>query len=320
MGGIKRTVTVLFTDLVGSTELMAALEPGTGDELRAHHFAGLRGALAVHAGTEVKTLGDGFMAVFDSATNGMSCAVTMQRAVARQNNRREASSIAMRIGLSAGEVTEDEEDFFGLPVIEASRLCDAAGPGQVLASDLVRLLAAGGQMHRLEPVGTMTLKGLPQPIAAHEVAWDSGEDFALRVALADDSVLLREGVAQMLESEGMEVVLQTDDADTLLARLSATRPHVAVIDMRMPPTHTIEGLQAAERIRADHPDIGVLVLSAELHTAAAKRLLTSGSDGVGYMLKDRVARIADLAAAIRSVASGGSAFDDEIAEQIEAAA
>jgi class 3 adenylate cyclase len=320
MGGIKRTVTVLFTDLVGSTELMAALEPGTGDELRSHHFAGLRGALAVHAGREVKTLGDGFMAVFDSASDGLSCAVTMQRAVARQNNGREANTLGMRVGLSAGEVTEDDGDYFGLPVIEASRLCDAAGPGQVLASDLVRLLAAGSEIHRLESVGTMTLKGLPQPISVHEVSWDTEEDFALRVALADDSVLLRQGVAQMLESEGMEVVLQTDDADTLLARLPAARPHVAVIDMRMPPTHTIEGLQAAERIRSDHPGIGVLVLSAELQTAAAKRLLTNGTEGVGYMLKDRVAQIGDLAAAIRSVASGGSAIDEEIAAQIEAAA
>jgi class 3 adenylate cyclase/CheY-like chemotaxis protein len=315
-----RTVTVLFTDIVGSTQLMASVGQASADRLRGRHFAGLRAALAVHRGREVKTLGDGFMAVFDSVSDGLACAVTMQQAVARENEGRDADRLAMRIGLSTGEVTEEEGDYFGVPVIEASRLCASAGPGQILTTELVRLMLSAGGVHTLEPVGTMTLKGLPQPVAACEVAWDTVEGTTLRVALADDSVLLREGVAQVLEAEGVDVVLQASNADHLLEGLSAARPHVAVLDVRMPPTHTTEGLDAAERIRAEHPDVGVLVLSSEVHAAAAQRLLEGGTEGIGYLLKERVGDISELTAAVRTVASGGSAIDPEVIDQLAAAA
>src|SRR5919199_3292225 len=104
MRGNTRTVTVLFTDLVGSTQLMAGLEPASADQIRARHFSALRGALSVHQGREVKTLGDGFMAIFESAGDGLACAVTMQRAVAREN-RDESARLSMRVGVSTGEVT-----------------------------------------------------------------------------------------------------------------------------------------------------------------------------------------------------------------------
>jgi class 3 adenylate cyclase/ActR/RegA family two-component response regulator len=319
MRGTTRTVTTLFTDIVGSTELAASLGASSADRVRGRHFAGLRGALAVHRGNEVKTLGDGFMAIFDSASDGLACAVTMQRAVARENHARGETSLSMRVGLSTGEVTEEDGDYFGVPVIEASRLCAAAGPSQILTTELVRMLVGNNGMHRLAPVGPMTLKGLPGPVSACEVEWDAEEDFALRVALADDSVLLRQGVAQVLEAEGIEVVLQTSDADALLKQLPAARPHVAVLDVRMPPTHTTEGIDAAERIRSDHPEVGVVVLSADVHASAARRLLDSGTDGVGYLLKERVGDVAELTAAIRTVASGGSAIDPAVVEQLAAA-
>jgi class 3 adenylate cyclase/ActR/RegA family two-component response regulator len=319
MRGTTRTVTTLFTDIVGSTELAASLEASSADRLRGRHFAGLRSALAVHRGREVKTLGDGFMAIFDSATDGLACAVTMQRGVARENETRGETMLSMRVGLSTGEVTEEDGDYFGVPVIEASRLCAAAGPAQILTTELVQMLVGGGGIHRLTPIGPMTLKGLPTPVSAFEVEWDAEEDFALRVALADDSVLLRQGVAQVLEAEGLEVVLQTSDAETLLEQLPAVRAHVAVLDVRMPPTHTTEGLDAAERIREEHPDVGVVVLSAEVHASAARRLLGGGTNGVGYLLKERVADAAELTAAIRTVASGGSAIDPAVVEQLSTA-
>jgi CheY-like chemotaxis protein len=298
---------VLFTDVVGSTELLPALGPEAAEQLRHLHFADMRGALAVHRGREVKTLGDGFMAVFDSATDALSCAVTMQRAT-----RRHGGPLRIRVGVSVGEAVEEDNDFFGVPVIEASRLCAAAEGDQILVADIVRLLAGGSGLHRFELLAPMVLKGLPEPVPVCEVGWDADDAPALRVAIADDSALLRQGIAQALESEGMDIVLQASDAGELLERLAATRPHVVVVDVRMPPTHTTEGLDAAERIRAEHPDIAVLVLSADTQAAAARRLLSATTGGVGYLLKDRVGAIAELAAAIRTVASGGSAIDPEV--------
>jgi class 3 adenylate cyclase/CheY-like chemotaxis protein len=302
----------MFTDLVASTELSERLGPTSASELREIHFADLRNSLSVHRGVEVKTLGDGLMAVFDSVSDGLACAVTMQRAVSRHNQRDIDRCLAMRIGLSAGETTCAAEDYFGAPVIEASRLCAEAGPRGILVSDVVRLLAGAGGIHRLEPVGELALKGLPAPVTAWQVNWDPEEEFALRVALADDSVLLREGVASILQSAGIDVVAQASDAETILRALVAARPHVVVLDVRMPPTHTTEGLEAAERIRAEYPDIGVLVLSASVDPGAARRLLESATDGVGYLLKDRVADMDELTTAIRAVASGGSAIDPDV--------
>jgi class 3 adenylate cyclase/CheY-like chemotaxis protein len=309
MSSTPRTATVLFTDVVGSTSLIARLGADRAESIRADHFAGMRGAIAVHRGREVKTLGDGFMAVFDSTSDGLACAVTMQRTVVRDNRRHDDCALSLRVGVSAGETTVEDDDYFGVPVIEASRLCAEAGPGQVLASDVVRILVGSGSLHRLAPVGELALKGLPAPMPAWEVDWDSEADTALRVALADDSVLLREGIASVLEMQGLDVVLQASDAETLMEGLAAARPHVVVIDVRMPPTHTTEGLDAAQRIRSEHPEMAVLVLSQSIEPGAAKRLLSEATEGIGYLLKERVGDIAELTAAIRTVASGGSAID-----------
>ena len=319
MPGSARTVTVLFTDIVGSTELMAKLGPELAESVRARHFASIRGALAVHRGQEVKTLGDGFMAIFESAGDALACAVTMQRAVSRDKRDLGEDEFGMRVGLSAGEATEEAGDYFGMPVVQASRLCAEAGSGQILASDVIRLLVGDG-IHRLRSIGNLVLKGVPEPVATCELDWDPEEDVALRVAIAEDSALLRQGIVQVLESEGIEVVLQADNAEDLLDGLPASRPHVVVMDVRMPPTHTTEGLDAAARIRTEHPEIGVLVLSAEVQTEAAKRLLEGGTEGIGYMLKDRVGNIAELASAIRTLASGGSTIDPGVVERLASAA
>jgi CheY-like chemotaxis protein len=257
------------------------------------------------------------MAAFESVSDGLACAVTMQRAVTRRNRKDHDCSLAMRVGLSAGETQYAEGDYFGPPVIEASRLCDAARPGTIYVSDIARVLAGAG-IHRFEPVGELELKGLASPVLAWQVEWDPGEDFALRVALAEDSVLLREGVASVLQAAGIDVVLQASDADTILRSMIAVRPHVVILDVRMPPTHTTEGLDAAEHIRAEHPDVAVLVLSAVVDPGAARRLLTNATEGVGYLLKDRVGDIDQLTAAIRAVASGGSAIDPEVVAQLAA--
>ena len=134
----------------------------------------------------------------------------------------------------------------------------------------------------------------------------------MRVVLADDSMLLREGVARLLEDAGLEVVAQAGDAEDLLRKVGAHKPDVAVIDVRMPPTHTDEGLVAARRIRAEHPGTGVLVLSQYVEEAYALDLLSESTESTGYLLKDRVADVDTFTDAVRRVAGGGSALDPEV--------
>jgi DNA-binding NarL/FixJ family response regulator len=134
----------------------------------------------------------------------------------------------------------------------------------------------------------------------------------IRVVIADDSVLLREGVARLLEEYGFEVAGQAGDAEDLLRKVGAHKPDVAVIDVRMPPTHTDEGLRAAHTIRREHPATGVLVLSQYVEEAYALELLSQSTESTGYLLKDRVADVDSFTDAVRRVASGGSALDPEV--------
>jgi len=138
----------------------------------------------------------------------------------------------------------------------------------------------------------------------------------MRVVLADDSVLLREGVARLLEDAGMEVVGQAGDAEDLLRKVRAHRPDVAVIDVRMPPTHTDEGLRAAAEIRDAHPQTGVLVLSAYIDEGPALELLSDSAEGLGYLLKDRVGDVDGFVDAVRRVGDGGSALDPEVVSRL----
>ncbi|MGH3083159.1 MAG: response regulator transcription factor [Gaiellaceae bacterium] len=138
----------------------------------------------------------------------------------------------------------------------------------------------------------------------------------MRVVLADDSVLLREGVALLLSDAGFEVIGQSGTADDLLLKVRSYSPDVAVVDIRMPPTQTDEGLRAAQEIRAKHPDVGVLVLSQHVEPAYAMELLAESAEGVGYLLKDRVADVDEFAAAVRRVAEGGSALDPALVTQL----
>ena len=137
----------------------------------------------------------------------------------------------------------------------------------------------------------------------------------MRVILADDAALVREGVARVLAEHGFEVVAQLEDARSLLQAVDAHRPDVVVVDIRMPPTHTVEGLEAALELRSRHPAVGVLVLSQHVESRYALDLLRSGR-GVGYLLKERVGDVADFADAVRRVGSGGSAVDPEVVERL----
>jgi class 3 adenylate cyclase/tetratricopeptide (TPR) repeat protein len=164
-------ITVLFTDLVGSTELASSLTPEVGDEVRRKHFSALRQAIATSGGTEVKNLGDGLMVVFPAASAALSCAVAMQQVVQRDNAGGERS-LGLRVGLSSGEASREADDYFGDPVIEAARLCARAEGGQILVSDLVRANAGRRSTHTFTSLGELELKGLPEPIETLHVSWE----------------------------------------------------------------------------------------------------------------------------------------------------
>jgi len=142
---------------------------------------------------------------------------------------------------------------------------------------------------------------------------------ALRVILADDAVLIRESLARLLSQEGFNVVGQVGNADDLLARVALDQPDIAVVDIRMPPTHTDEGLVAARRIRAEHPQVAVLVLSQYVDVAYGMKLLAEMPERVGYLLKDRISDVPELVDALHRIAEGGSVVEpDLVAELISA--
>jgi DNA-binding NarL/FixJ family response regulator len=147
----------------------------------------------------------------------------------------------------------------------------------------------------------------------------STTDSGLRIVIAEDAAIMRDGLTQTLARRGHDVVAAVADADELIQAVGSHQPDVAVIDVRMPPTHTDEGLRAAMAIRRDHPEVGTLVFSQYIEARAAAELLASSPAGVGYLLKDRVADVSDFIEAISSVARGGTVLDPEVVRQLFAA-
>jgi len=138
----------------------------------------------------------------------------------------------------------------------------------------------------------------------------------MRVVIAEDAAVFREGLVRLLQDRGHQVCAAVADSEALLAAAAMHRPDVAVVDIRMPPTHTDEGLRAALRLRADLPGTGVLVFSQYIETRYAARLLQGNAAGVGYLLKDRVADVAEFTEALARVAAGGTALDPEVVGQL----
>lgn len=311
MVGRLRTRTVLFTDIVESTETFTSLDERAAEQLRESHLSALRSAVERHGGQMVKTLGDGLMAVFDAATPAIECGIEMQRDVnsgrAGSRGRRRQASVQIRVGMSTGDVREqDGGDCHGEPVVEASRLCAHAEGGEVLLADATRAMTRGWP--GLEEVGLLTLKGLAGPTHVWRATWSADDSRPTRVILADDAVLVRQGIAEVLETDGIEVLAQVGDAEELLRLVGELRPDVAIVDIRMPPTFTLEGIDAATRIRREYPATGVLVLSQDAHAAHAQRLVAASSTGIGLMLKEQVSDIAEFTRAVRTIAAGGVAI------------
>ncbi|MGW2158552.1 LuxR C-terminal-related transcriptional regulator [Nonomuraea sp. NPDC001699] len=138
----------------------------------------------------------------------------------------------------------------------------------------------------------------------------------MRIVIAEDAVMLREGLCMLLTSRDHEVAAAVGDGDALLAAVAEHGPDIAVVDVRMPPSHTDEGLRAAIRLRRDHPNVGVLVFSQYIETRYAAQLLAGGAHGVGYLLKERVADVKDFLAALDRIAAGQTVLDPEVVTQI----
>ncbi len=216
-------VTVLFTDMVGSTALAAGMSPAEADDLRRAHFSLLRQAITAAGASEVKNLGDGLMVVSSLASAALACAVSMQQAV-DAHNRTASDPVGLRVGVSCGEVTREGDDYFGDAVVEAARLCATARSGQVLVAALARAAAGRRSTYTFLPMGLVELKGLPEPLEVFDLTWEPLEvgigagDVPLPVRLAHrpafgvvgrgtELALLGSAVKRVVAGEGSEVVL-----------------------------------------------------------------------------------------------------------------
>ncbi len=316
------TLTFFFSDLEDSS--------GLADRLGAGYTAVLsearelqRGAVREAGGREVDCRGDELFNVFDAPAQAAAAALEIQRAF-MAHSWPVAERVRVRVGLHCGDAERAGAGFVGLDVHRASRICQAAHGGQILASEE----AAGGVEVTVRELGAFEFRGLRQPERIYQLVVDDlpGEFPPLRnvraqsqgvsAVIADDSTLLREGLARLLEEAEIEVVGQARNADELMLKVRSYHPDVAIVDIRMPPTQTDEGIRAAREIRAKHPDTGVLVLSAHVAHTYAVELLADSAQGIGYLLKDRVADVEEFTAAVQRVAEGGSALDPLVVAEL----
>jgi DNA-binding NarL/FixJ family response regulator/class 3 adenylate cyclase len=304
------TLTIAFTDVERSTDLMERVGESGWLEVMAAHSSDVRRLVQEHGGHVVKSLGDGFMLTFTSARSAVRCGIQIADSATR---------FRVRVGIDVGEVRLPSDDVEGRAVVKAQRITSQARGGEVYVSSLVRELCGDDEPDiRFGQPRSIELRGLAGTHIIHEVEPVQRTQSAyLRVAIADDAAIIRDGLAALLEAAGMGVVAACDDADGLMQAVSRWQPDVVITDVRMPPTHTDEGLIAAERIRAEHPGVGVLVLAQNADVALALRLLRSAPNGgVGYLLKDRVSDLDALTESLRRVHGGETVIDPLLTERM----
>ena len=307
MTDTQATVTVLFTDLVDSTKLLGGLDAHRAESVRLAHVWLLREALEAHGGHEVKTLGDGIMAVFTSGGAALGCACAMQRAVTARHPHDEPR-LAIRVGISAGDATESMGDWHG-PRSSRPVGCARVPTRGRSWSRTWRHSSLEAAVIPCDRSSPMTLKGIGQPVAVRELRWAAEDGAVLRVLLAEDSAIIREGLARLLEAESLEIIAEVGDAVELVTVADRLRPDVVIADIRMPPGGSAAGVEAAEQIVARCPATGVLLLSSIVKARYAERLVAARPTGIGYLGKDRVSNLQEFVDAVRTVAGGGVVFD-----------
>jgi DNA-binding NarL/FixJ family response regulator/class 3 adenylate cyclase len=311
-------VTIMFTNIVGSTTLYDRYGDDEADARRARHFAVLREVVAVHEGREVKSTGDGLMVTFSSAVAAVRCAVALQRATTGAPD-----GLDVRIGIDAGEPLAEGGDLYGTPVIVASRLCDAAGPGEVLATEVVRQIAGPRVAELMRPAGSFRVKGISESVATALVRWreDDGEDAPparedrplrpIRVVIADDQRLLRTGFRVILDAEpDITVVGDAADGYAAVDVVARRRPDVVLMDIRMPE---LDGLAAAERILND-PENTTAVVMLTTFDASEYVFKALRIGATGFLLKDTPSdRLLD---AVRVAAAGEALIAPRITRRL----
>jgi class 3 adenylate cyclase/DNA-binding NarL/FixJ family response regulator len=319
-------VTFLFTDIERSTNLLERLGDRYVGVLERHRTL-LVAAVEAEGGRVVDSRGDELFAVFDHAPSGIRAATTAQLALCAEEWPEEGR-VRVRMGLHSGRAQAAGDGFVGLAVHHAARVAQAAHGGEIIASEATVHLAGDVPEITATDLGEYDLRGIPRPTRLFRVTAAGLEDgfpapqaplsgpAPTRIALADDSVLLREGIAAILEEEGFEVVGQAGTAVDLLELVDATLPDVAIVDIRMPPTKTDEGIRAASEIQRRHPRMAVMLLSSHVDVENALQLFGGEPSGIGYLLKDRVTEVDDFLAAVRRVAAGGTAIDASILAEL----
>ena len=345
------TVTFLFTDIQGSTRLLKQLGDGYRGVL-ADHRRLLRAVVSDHAGAELDAEGDAYFAVFPRARDALAAALAGQRALAG-HPWPDGVEVLVRMGLHTAEPSFESEEYIGLGIHRAARICSAGHGGQILLSEASHAILVDDMSHGVgfldlgehqlkdldtaerlyqviaaslpssfpplrtlgsAPPAELPFTGRPEQLTG--LATAPRTRGSTRLVVADDSVLLREGICRLLEDAGFSVVGRASDAEQLIGLVDLELPEVAIIDIKMPPTFTDEGLIAAERIRSSHEGVGVLVLSQYLDSRYALRLLQQYPERVGYLLKERVSDVAVLADAVRRIAEGECVIDPTIVSRL----
>jgi DNA-binding NarL/FixJ family response regulator/class 3 adenylate cyclase len=307
------TVTVAVADVEGSTPLLERLGEARYDAALAAYERLLRDLLAEHGGEEETSAGDGHMCAFGSARAALAWAVGLERAVPCAD-----VPFKVRIGVHTGDLERRGGRLYGRPIVKAARIGALARGGEILVSAVARDVADVGDAKDLwfEDGSEVELRGLRGRHLVFPLRWEERDSAPQRVVIADDSALIRDGVAALLRENGLDVVATAGDAEGLRAAVARHQPDVALVDIRMPPTWTNEGLVAAESIRRNHPAVGVLVLSQHIEAAYAIDLVREGEHHSGYLLKDRIADIDILLDAVRRVARGGCVVDPAITDAL----
>ena len=315
------TLTFFFSDIEDSSGLAHRLGDAYAsvlDQARSMQ----RKTIGSAGGREVDSRGDELFCVFDRADVAAAAALVIQRAFAAQSWHA-GERVRVRIGLHSGDAEAAGDGYVGIDVHRASRICQAGHGGQVLAS-----AEAANGLGGTKELGVFEFRGLREPERIFQLGADGLQDEfpplrnvrrhaqVTRAVIADDSALLREGLARLLSEADIDVVGQARDADELLLKVRSYHPDVAIVDIRMPPTQTDEGIRAAREIRAKHPGTGVLVLSQHVAHTYAVELLSDSAEGLGYLLKDRVADVEEFTAAVQRVAEGGSALDPLVVAEL----
>jgi len=273
---MTRTATLMFTDVVESTARAVRKGPRQAESERVAHFELVRRVLAEHGGSEVKTLGDGVMAAFDSTVSAVDAAVALQQRL-HESNRVNPDSVEVRVGLSVGEVDEADGDLFGPAVVEAARLCAEAAPGQVLCTFMVRALVQAHSGHIFDRIGDRALKGLPDPVAVEEVRWEALVAPGLHGNFATVDDTTASSALACLDAQ-REVPYFRAVRDRLMSLL-APSPGQTLVDVGSGTGH--DALELARRVGAAGSVIGI-DSSDRMVSEATERAKSAGVTNVEF--------------------------------------